>query len=182
MNLGVGYGLCMLMVIGWVSSVSAQTIPRSLTELATSGLVKSGDSVYVTDLTGQRNKGRLESISAQSVTLLMNGEKRQFAGGDVREIQRRDSVENGLWIGIAAGVAVAALAPRLVCDLPDPECAPIAVGVIGLPAISVGAIVGALVDAGIRASVYRAPGPHSPSRVTAFVAPSRVGVLVSSRF
>ena len=87
---------------------------------------------------------------------------------DVNRIQRGDSLQNGLWLGLGAGVAAAWIAPHLFCDLPDDECAAIVFAAIGLPSIAAGTVAGALVDAAIRRrsfnSLERGVRPRSRCR------------------
>ncbi len=159
--------------------VSAQVVATSFEELR--ALVKAGDTVYVTDASGRRTKGRLGELSASSLELLVRktgpdgretfAPQARLSEGDVRLIvrERRDSLWNGTLIGFAPGATIGVLLLFFGagCDCYTIESrAPIAGGVI-LFVGGIGAGIGALVDASIhkRATVYyRAPGQQS-SRV-----------------
>jgi hypothetical protein len=93
--------------------VSAQVVATSFEELR--ALVKAGDTIYVTDASGRRTKGRLGELSASSLELLVRKAgpdgretlvpQARLSEGDVRQIllERRDSLRNGTLIGLAVG-------------------------------------------------------------------------------
>jgi hypothetical protein len=60
-------------------------------------LVKPGDSVYVTDLTGRESKGRIRRLSTSSLQIQANGMTRDLMETEVVQIRqwRQDSLRNG---------------------------------------------------------------------------------------
>lgn len=73
-----------------------------------------GKPVTVTTASGNEMAGRVSAVSADSITLTVNGAARQIASDDVRQVRRNgDSLWNGLAIGAAIGATAAAL--------PDPR-------------------------------------------------------------
>ena len=60
-------------------NAGAQTVAQSFEELR--ALVKSGDTVYVTDTSGRRTKGKIGDLSASSLQLLVANQ--QADGRDV---------------------------------------------------------------------------------------------------
>ena len=69
-----------------------------------------GKPVTVTTGSGHEVAGRVSAVSADSITLTVDGASQQFASGDVRQLRRNgDSLWNGIAIGAAIGVTAAAL-------------------------------------------------------------------------
>ena len=120
--------------------------------------------MYVTDASGERIKGRLGELRPGSLVLMQGSRKIQMTEADVNRIQRGDSLQNGLWLGLGAGVAAAWIAPHLFCDLPDDECAAIVFAAIGLPSIAAGGVTGALVDAAIKKTIFQFAGTRASAR------------------
>jgi hypothetical protein len=100
------------------TTVSAQTVVTSFSDLST--VVKSGDTVDVTDAKGRTLRGRIGELSQSSLELTARQRASdgsepfvpigRFSEPDVRQIrlQRRDSVLNGTLIGLAIGLGIAA--------------------------------------------------------------------------
>ena len=98
-------------------TAGAQTVVTSFTELPT--VVKTGDTVDVTDVKGRTLRGRIADLSRSSLEL--TARKRasdgsdpfvsigRFSETDIREIrlQHRDSLLNGTLIGLAIGLGIA---------------------------------------------------------------------------
>jgi hypothetical protein len=108
-------------------TVSAQTVVTSFTELTT--VVKTGDTVDVTDAKGRTLRGTIGELSRSSLEL--TARKRasdgtdpfvsigRFSATDVRQIrlEHRDSVLNGTLIGLAIGLGIAAIpAAGIFCN------------------------------------------------------------------
>jgi hypothetical protein len=99
------------------AEAAAQTIATNFADL--SRLLKSGDTVQITDANGRTLRGRIGDLSPQSLELMAR--KRapdgteplvpvgRFVEADVRQIrvQRRDSVLNGTLIGLGVGLGIA---------------------------------------------------------------------------
>jgi hypothetical protein len=109
------------------TTASAQTVVTSFSDLPT--VVKSGDTVDVTDAKGRTLRGTIGELSRTSLEL--TARKRasdgtepfqsigRFSATDVRQIrlERRDSVLNGTLIGLAVGLGIAAIpAAALFCN------------------------------------------------------------------
>jgi hypothetical protein len=138
----------------------------------------------VTDVWGHRVKARLGELRPGRLVLTQDSLQIPMTEAAVSRIQRADSLQNGLWLGLGAGVAAAWTAPHMFCDLPDDECAAIVFAAIGLPSIAGGAITGALIDAAIKKTVFRATGTRGSLRiqVSPVLAGRRAGVLAAIRF
>jgi hypothetical protein len=87
-------------------------VARSFQELQT--YVRTRDTVYVTDKSGQETKGRIDVLSAASLRLILNGDRREFLEGAVTRVERlgRDPVRNGLLIGVGTGAVLGFLVGR----------------------------------------------------------------------
>ena len=186
-----------LLVLAPVNA-SAQVVSTSFEQLQ--ALVKSGDTVDITDTSGRRTRGTLGELSASSLELLAretgaDGSEnlvrdRQLSERDVQQIQlvRRDSLWNGTLIGFAPGAAVGMfiLFVGAGCDCYTIESrAPIALSTI-LFAGGIGALIGGTVDASIvkRTTVYfRLPDSRSVGlRISPVLSKSATGVKIGLRF
>jgi hypothetical protein len=144
----------------------AQTVARSFQELQSH--VQARDTVYVTDKSGQDTKGRIDVLSAASLRLILNGDRREFLESAVTRVERRgrDPVRNGLLIGVGTGAVLGFLVGRRTdspsCRLePQPalECGQGALlGTVG--GAFWGGVAGWITDALIRRRevVYLTPG------------------------
>ena len=96
----------------------AQTA-NSFTELRR--LATPGETVYVIDTTGVETKAQIFDVSDIALTLVVHGARRNFPERDVIHVERRprDSVLNGVLIGLAAGGSVGYLQGR---RLDSPSC------------------------------------------------------------
>ena len=137
--------------------------------------------MYVTDARGERSKGRVTDLSATSLTVMREKDTRDFSGTNITKIEQRDSVENGIWVGLGIGVGLT----TIVCKVdPDPEHCPYIVGHFGLPAMAGSTILGAVVDAWVRRTLYLAPSGIRSSRVrvSSSVSDAEKSVLLSITF
>jgi len=176
-------GACVLLLM--ISAPARpQTPAASFEQLIAEGVIQPQQTVYVTDAWGQRVKGRLGEVRPGSLVLMQGSQKIQMTEADVSRIQRGDSLQDGLWLGLGAGVAAAWMAPYLFCDLPDDECAAIVFAAIGLPSIAAGTIAGALIDAAIKKTVFQFAGTRGSVRiqVSPVLAGRRAGALATIRF
>jgi hypothetical protein len=155
--------LTWLVVAASTSALAAQAPARSFDELRPALTV--GETVVVTNDSGQRTKGRVADVSGDSLTLQVRPTKdypqgaRIFTESTVRGITRSDSLENGVWLGLAAGAVAAWGYVRSNCGPAgyDPECGA-SVARIGVLFVPLGAVAGALVDRAIgNATVYLSP-------------------------
>jgi hypothetical protein len=176
-------GACVLLLMISAPAL-AQTPASSFEQLIAEDAIQPNDTVYVTDNWGQRVKSRLGELRPGSLVLMQGARKIQMTEADVNRIQRGDSIQNGLWLGLGAGVAVAWIAPHLFCDLPDEECAAIIFAAIGLPSIAAGGVTGALVDAAIKKTIFQYAGPRGSAQiqVSPVLGGRRAGALATIRF
>lgn len=161
-----GFAGLAVMVALLPSTASAQTTP-SLGELGRNLL---GDTIFVTDDSGNQTKGRVIDVSASHL-VVSTPERRTFEQSTIREIRRPDGLWNGLAIGFAAGLLPGAFLGHLSCEDSDTcTSGPIA------GALAIGGI-GAAIGVGIDELVGR------PGRVIFAAAPQakRIRVLPSWR-
>jgi hypothetical protein len=183
MTLRQSIGACALVLVIPAPALP-QTAAASFEHVIAEGAIRPQQTVYVTDAWGHRIKGRLGELRPGSLVLIQGALEIQMTEADVSRIQRGDSLQNGLWLGVGAGIAAAWVAPHLLCDLPDDECAAIVFAAIGLPSIAVGAVTGALVDAAIKKTVFHFAGTRGSARVrlSPVLGGRRVGALATIRF
>jgi len=186
--------LALLLVVP--RDANGQIVATSFEELRT--LVKSGDTIYVTDVNGRKTKARLGELTPSSLELLVRKaapdgretfvQQSRLAERDIRQIQieRGDSVLNGTLIGLA----VVGGPWLLACNPATDWCyyndgANLFRG-IALITSGIAAGVGALIDAAIRERVlvyYQAPGQKTSGvHVSPFVSKSAAGLQVSLHF
>ena len=121
--------LVLTLVAAGAVSASAQNPVGSPTELWTK--VKTGDTVYVIDGSGQETTGVFARVSDSTLSLLMGGQLHDMPMKDVRVVSRQgDSVLNGFLIGagIGAGLYSAFVASDDVGFFSGPEKAGAVVG------------------------------------------------------
>ena len=124
-------------------------------------LVRPGNRVTVTDVSGSQVAGRIDTLSSSALSLVTDGTRRDFSEMDVRAIRQRrqDSLSDGALRGLGAGAGFGALV-ILTCGQCDWRAAPgLAASIIGFyGAIGTGIGVGA--DALVRRNqiIYRRPG------------------------
>jgi hypothetical protein len=143
--------------------------------------VRRGDTVVVTDETGRTTKGTVSDLTGSALTLTVGKETptQVFTPDRTTRIVRRDSLQEGILIGLGAGVVVSWTMIRSTCGPPgfDPECsANMFVATVPL-SLGVGGGVGALVDAAIRKTVYRSQ--RSQVTFVPVVSGDQRGALVS---
>jgi len=98
--------------------MQAQDPADSFETLRTDLRLSRDDIVRVTDLSGSRIEGRVESVSADSLNLIIDGTARQISAASVRQIsrQRPDSILSGVLIGLAAGAGGGLVAAKACLD------------------------------------------------------------------
>ena len=173
-------GLFTLVALLCSAEARPQEVANSLEDLRDSGVLQPGDRVYVTDTHGQRTKGTLRDLVAASLIVTVGGDTRDFSETSITKVERRDSIENGIWIGLAAGVGMTVVA----CKRNHPEDCPYLVAYAGFPTIAAGAILGGVIDLLVRKTLYLAPDSNVSSRLTLSPVMSRTrsGVLMSVTF
>jgi hypothetical protein len=164
-----------LFVILAPSPAPAQTLSNSFEELRL--LLKNGQTVVVTDATGQRTKGKVADVSSSSLVVLVP-DARTFTERTVSEIRASDPVWNGALIGAAIGTGLA-LWDYLI-DPSEPGNAVVFTVAIGL-GTAIGAGIDALVNRG-GTLLYVSPRPIRRVMLSPILGKDRQGALVSVRF
>jgi hypothetical protein len=110
-------------------------------------LVKPGDSVYVTDFSGNTVKGRISQLTTTSFGLTVKGQRRDLLQTDVWQIQqwRNDSLKNGALIGLGVGAGLGT-ALGIACYAEGGSCGA-ATAVMILYGAGLGAGIGVGLDA-----------------------------------
>jgi hypothetical protein len=149
-------------------------------------LVKPGDTILVTDAAGATTKGKIESLTPESLRLSANKIVREFSQRDARLIRKwkSDSLANGAGIGLAAGAGFGT-AIAILCAT-DSDCSgALVVSLIGTFA-ALGTGVGVGVDALIisRHTLYKSPGTAALDRfqVKPLISTDKKGAAVSFSF
>lgn len=157
------------------SPARAQTVARSFDELRQ--VLKRGQTVVVTDASGERTKGKVADVSPSSLVVLIP-EARTFAEDTVTEIRTTDPLWNGALIGAAVGTGLATW--DYLIDPSEPGNAAIFAVAIGL-GTSVGVAIDALVNRRGRA-VYASPRQTRRLTISPVFGRNRKSALVSVRF
>lgn len=158
-------------------------------------LVKSGDTIDITDMDGRKTSGTLAELSTEILTRQQGSGSRDVAVPpvllselNVKEvtIERKDSLWNGSLIGLAA-----AGVPWLIVCAANDWCYYNEYGGENLlrraaiVSTVMGAGIGALIDASLkkRTTVYRAPGQRSLRiQVTPLFSTSKAAFQTSLQF
>jgi hypothetical protein len=155
-------GASLLFVGCFPVAAFAQEPAHSLQELA--GRIKLEEIVYVIDGSGFQTRGKVDVLSDVSLGLMVDGIRRDFTEGTFTRIdrRRRDSVRNGLLIGLGSGAVLGSFAGRATdsptCPASGIECGQGALlGTVG--GAILGAVGGWLIDALTlnREAIYLAP-------------------------
>jgi hypothetical protein len=172
--------LVVFVALGWCDASGAQTTAPSFNDIEAHA---KQDVVEVSFYEGRRVTGHILTSANGSLTLEQrDGQTVVFAEPAVRKVIRRDSRSNGAAIGFLAGAAPGAL---LGCIFDNP-CDRSGRAIVWGAAIgfgSIGAVVGASIDALINHEIYRGP-TRSTLRlsVAPALAATRSGLSVSLSF
>ena len=161
------------------SPAPAQTVANSFEELRR--VLKNGQTVVVTDSSGQQTRGKVADVSPSSLVVLVP-ETRTFAEGTVSEIRGPDPLRNGALTGLGAG-AGAGLAMVAAMCADGPDCGP-SFQVVGIAA-GIGAAIGAGIDALMdnRGRVlYRSRQQTFSLTISPLAGKHHKGILASVRF
>jgi hypothetical protein len=135
------------------------------------GKLKSGDTVYVLDTASREITGVFGKVSDSTLTLMVNGELREYALADIRQVTRRGG--DPLWNGILVGALIGGVGSGTASQN-------VALGISGAILYGgVGAVIDKLIDG--RVLVYRAARQTSIA-IVPLVDRNRRGVRVSVRF
>jgi len=176
--------LAAVAVLSTAALAAAQEPVRSFDQLDTR--LKPGDTIWVTDAQGREVKGKIRSLSPDTLVMDADG-PRTFPGADVRLVveRRRDSLANGALIGFGVGGVGMGLACLASIDDEDRGWCAAVMLVYG----GIGTCIGVGIDAlipGKKLVAYRAPvpGAHAVPRVSIapLVTPRAKGVALSFSF
>src|SRR5918995_5945760 len=98
------------LVVMVAATAEAQELAGTFEQLRV--LVKSGETLTVTDTAGARIRGRLSQLSSSSLMLNVSGTDREFQSAQVDRIEKRgpDSLKNGALTGFIIGGWVGGIA------------------------------------------------------------------------
>jgi hypothetical protein len=146
----------MMMILSAPFPAGAQDVPA----------LQEGTRVWVTTADGREQEGSVASTSAAGLVLRVDAASRSIALADVRRIEGRDPLGNGIRNGGIAGAAALGgfglFLSQALCEIPDgclrSDLGPLAM-MAGLGA-GVGMAAGALIDYAIkgRRLLYASPG------------------------
>lgn len=164
------------------ASAEAQQLAGSFDQLRV--LVKLGDTLTITDGTGQRMRGRLTQLSASSLVLDVSGALRQFQESDVNTIEKRgsDSLKNGALIGMAVGGGIAGIGIAASVNSSDADAGMFVFG--ALVYAGIGAAIGTGIDAlieGRRVIYARSNSTRTTLNISPILHGGGRGVLMSVR-
>jgi hypothetical protein len=153
----------------------AQTVASSFEELRQ--VLKKGQSVVVTDASGQRTRGKVGDVTPSTLVVFIPG-ARTFDQDIITEIRAPDPLWNGALLGAGIGTGFA-LWDYLI-DPSEPGN-----GAIFTVAIGLGAAIGAGIDALLNKGgkvVYASPRRTRHVVLSPFLGKDRQGAMVSVRF
>ena len=168
-----------LFVILIPTPAPAQAVARSFEELRQ--VLKNGQTVVVTDASGQRTKGTVAGVSPSSV-VVFRPDARTFAEETVTEIRGPDTLRNGALTGLAVGAGAGVAMVAAMCA-DGPDCGP-SIQVVGIAA-GIGAAIGAGIDALLSNHgkvLYRSRQHTLSLTIAPFAGGGRQGVLARVRF
>ena len=154
--------LALLTTAAWAD---AQPVADQFSRL--NDFLRLGDTVILTDLSGQDIRGTLQALQPETMELMVAGKPRTISGRDVSIVQLRkaDSLVNGTLIGAAIGTGLGAAWGAAYDDNWVNT-----VGLLGIICGAVGTGLGAAIDSAI------------PTRVVVFRRPRGAGIAMSMKF
>lgn len=172
--------LVVLAALSWgvvtsASDASAQAFERLRDQ------VKIGTSIAVTDVGGRVTKGVLRGIEPSELVLHVKGlpEERRFPVSSVVRVERpKDSVWNGLFIGMAAGIGGGLLVSTILNTCINCE----EFGYVSLALLGGGAGVGAAVDSAIGHRQVLFEAAEGKVALKPVIAPRCAGVALAFSF
>ena len=112
-------------------------------------LVKTGDTVRVTDSHGEEVRGSITELSSSSLALRVAGTQRTFLAGDITSIRQRrpDPLTNGAKWGFIVGAGLGLLAGITIASEYEGSSGTALIPMLGLVYGGIGAGAGAGIDA-----------------------------------
>ncbi len=141
-----------LVVMAPFAGAADAQVADSLKTLLRSGALRSGDGVYITNAGGRRAQADIVDLTSTTVTLEDGERTWTLVETQIRKIERQDSLRNGVATGLLAGVATAYAACKM--QRHSDQCV-YGVVYIGYPAIAIGSVAGAIIDANRRETIYQ---------------------------
>lgn len=176
MTSAAAFGLALTVMSAASARAQEAQAVDSFTQLQ--AIVKLGDTMTITDITGRKAEGSILALSSSTLVLLAEGRRRELQEHEVAAISQRrpDSLKNGaLWglgAGAASGFIVSALgsAAASILDGPDARVSagPILTGTVLMAGIGTG--IGMAVDGLIKRD--RLIYSRSPGSVSVGISPS----------
>jgi hypothetical protein len=179
---GIGAGVGALVDLGFPKRTTIyQQVALSFEDLHE--VLKTGETVVVTDDAGQKTQGKVAEVTGSSLEVLLASGKRTFAERAITEIRTADRLGNGVAKGLGLGVGLGYLGALGVAFATDSG------GVVVLTWLGA-SVGGALIGAKIDASIVRGPVVYASRRSTQgarlrlapLLSKSGQGVLVSVGF
>ena len=172
-----------LLLVSFATPGQAQELAGSFDQLRV--LVKPGDTLRITDKTGQVIRGSIAELSASSLALQVSGVRRTFLESDIASIYQRrpDSIANGAKWGFAVGAGLGVLGGiAIVREYDDGGVA--LIPILGLVYGAIGAGAGAGLDAmhSSEQAIYARRGTSSRVTLRPILTPGRKGVRASLTF
>ena len=146
-----------LLLVPFATAGQAQELAGSFDQLRV--LVKTGDTVRVTDGRGEVVRGSIADVSPSSLALTVGGSRRTFLEADIAAIHQRrnDSLANGAKWGFAIGAGLGVLGGITIVSEHDGEGVEL-IPILGLVYGALGAGAGAGIDAMHRGEQAITPG------------------------
>jgi hypothetical protein len=146
-----------------VPAASAQGVATGFDQLRDSNRIQPGYSVFVTDRTGRRTKATVVDLTGTTLTVRDGRSMRMLDETQVDRLEHRDSIENGVLLGLGAGLATTWAWCRIEAKERGEFCYRAAY--FSLPIIGAGVWIGGALDAALRKTVFVAPGRSGSNRV-----------------
>jgi hypothetical protein len=172
---------CLVLGLSLPISASAQELAGSFDQLRV--LVKPGDTVRVTDGTGEDVRGTITNLTPSSIALRSGGATRTFLETDITAIHQRrnDSLANGAKWGFVIGAGLGVLGGIAIAREYESGGGVSFIPILGLVYGSIGAGAGAGIDAmsPSEQAIYARRGAPSKAGVRPGLTLRRSGVLAS---
>lgn len=176
-----GCAVSFLLLTVLVPIAEAQDVAGSLEQLRS--LVKVGDRVTVTDVTGRETTGTIAEVSSSLLGIVAGGTRTDFFESDLDTVSKRDSRWNGTLWGLAVGAAVGASLEKSLADEYGRD--DIGYGSVVVPFAGLGSGIGFAADAmikGRRVTYTRSRTSTRSATVSPVWNTRRKGIFVSLQF
>jgi len=179
-------GILALLLLGGIEVPAyAQATPSTFDEVRSNLTLKQNEKIEITDENGNRLKGRVESFSAQTLTVSVKGVRRDFKESQVLEIRHRkpDKWWNGMLIGLGTGAGSLLVGSAIGCrgDCDSEWYATAAFGG-GLYGMGIGALVDFMIKKNETVFSRKSPSKISTLSVAPFSTKTKTGAKLSFRF